>query len=47
MDGEKVIKEEKLMENLGRVRSIAQGPDGLIYVSVENPGMVVRLIPGS
>jgi glucose/arabinose dehydrogenase len=46
LDGEKVISEERIIENLGRVRSIAQGPDGLIYVSVESPGMVVRLIPG-
>lgn len=45
LDGEKVINEEKLIENLGRVRSIAQSPDGLIYVSVESPGMVIRLIP--
>jgi glucose/arabinose dehydrogenase len=47
LDGEKVVKEEKLIENLGRVRSILQGPDGLIYVSVESPGLVVRLIPAN
>lgn len=46
LDGEEVVKEEKIIENLGRVRSILQGPDGLIYVSVESPGMVVRLVPG-
>lgn len=45
LDGEKVVKEEKLIENMGRVRSILQGPDGLIYISLESPGMVVRLIP--
>jgi glucose/arabinose dehydrogenase len=45
LDGEKVVKEEKLIEGLGRVRSILQGPDGLIYVSVESPGMVLRLVP--
>ena len=45
LDGEKVIHEEKLIENLGRVRAITQGPDGFIYVSTEGPGMVVRLVP--
>ena len=45
LDGEQVINEEKLIENLGRIRSITQGPDGLIYVSMESPGMVVRLLP--
>jgi len=43
LDGEKVIKEEKLLENMGRVRSIATGPDGMIYVAVESPGMVLRI----
>ena len=45
LDGEKVIHEEKLFENLGRVRAITEGPDGYIYVSTESPGMVVRIIP--
>jgi glucose/arabinose dehydrogenase len=45
LDGETVVSEEKIIENLGRIRSIAQGPDGLIYVSMESPGMIVRLIP--
>lgn len=45
LDGNKVIHEERIVENLGRVRAITQGPDGYIYVSTEGPGMVVRLIP--
>ncbi len=45
LDGEKVVSEEKMIENLGRIRSIEQGPDGLIYISMESPGMVVRLMP--
>ncbi|WP_299890687.1 PQQ-dependent sugar dehydrogenase [uncultured Lacinutrix sp.] len=39
----KVIKEERLLDNIGRVRSIEQGPDGFIYVGVENLG-IVKLI---
>ena len=44
LDGNKVVKEEKLLDGIGRVRSIEQGPDGYIYVGVENVG-VVKLIP--
>ncbi|TYA53815.1 PQQ-dependent sugar dehydrogenase [Formosa maritima] len=40
----KVIKEEKLLEGLGRVRSLEQGPDGYIYVGIEKLG-IVKLIP--
>lgn len=40
----KLIKEEKLIEGLGRVRSVKQGPDGHIYVGVENLG-IVKIIP--
>jgi len=46
LDGDKVIREEKLVDLIGRVRSIVQGPDGYIYVGVENMG-IVKLIPGS
>lgn len=44
LEGNKVIKEEKLIEGIGRVRSIEQGPDGYIYVGVENVG-IVKIIP--
>ncbi|MBT8267507.1 MAG: PQQ-dependent sugar dehydrogenase [Bacteroidia bacterium] len=40
----KVVSEEKLIEGLGRVRSVKQGPDGYIYVGVENVG-IVKIIP--
>jgi len=36
----KVIKEEKILEGLGRVRSIEQGNDGYLYVGIENLGIV-------
>ncbi|MEY8848401.1 PQQ-dependent sugar dehydrogenase [Psychroserpens sp. XS_ASV72] len=39
----KVTKEERLLDGLGRVRSVEQGPDGYIYVGVENLG-IVKLI---
>ncbi|RLD27678.1 MAG: PQQ-dependent sugar dehydrogenase [Bacteroidetes bacterium] len=40
----KVVKQEKLIDGLGRVRSVKQGPDGYIYVGVENVG-IVKIIP--
>ena len=30
---------------IGRVRNVVMGPDGLVYVAIENPGKIVRLIP--
>jgi len=44
LSNNKVIKQEKLLEGLGRVRSVNQGPDGYIYVGVENVG-IVKIIP--
>lgn len=40
-----VVKREKLLEDIGRVRNVVMGPDGLVYVSIENPGKILRLIP--
>lgn len=44
MDGNKVIKREKILADKGRVRNIKQGPDGLIYVAVEGKG-IYKLVP--
>ena len=44
--GNKVVKEEILLKNIGRLRDVRMGPDGYIYVSVENPaGAIFRLVP--
>ena len=45
LEGNTVTEKEVMLENLGRVRAIEEGPDGLIYIAVEGPGMIVRLIP--
>lgn len=46
LDGSRVTGEEKLLKNIGRVRDVRMGPDGYIYVAVENKNIsVVRLIP--
>ena len=44
LENNKVVGEERLLNGIGRVRSIKQGPDGYIYVGVENLG-IVKLIP--
>lgn len=40
-----VIHREKLLEDIGRVRNVVMSPDGLVYVAIENPGKILRLIP--
>ncbi len=39
-----VVKREKLLEGMGRVRNVRQGPDGYIYVAVERVG-IVKILP--
>ena len=45
----KVIHEENLLKNVGRMRHVAMGPDGYIYVAVEGEegrdGAVYRIVP--
>jgi len=45
MDGQKVVGEERLLENIGRLRDIKMGDDGYVYFTVENPGLVFRIMP--
>jgi glucose/arabinose dehydrogenase len=40
-----VMHREKLLEGIGRVRNVVMGPDGFIYVAVETPGKILRLVP--
>ena len=44
--GGKVIKEHKLLEDLGqRVRDVRQGPDGWLYVLTDSTrGQLIRLV---
>lgn len=45
LDGTTFVAEEKLLENIGRIRHVAQSPDGFIYVITEGPGQLVKLLP--
>jgi len=44
LKNDKVVEEKKILEGIGRVRSIEQGPDGYIYVGVENLGLVKLVV---
>ena len=42
----KVAREHRLLEGVGRVRDVRQGPDGLLYlVTDESDGKLVRVVP--
>ncbi len=50
LDGERVVHEERLLKKeLGeRIRTVAQGPDGAIYLLTdERKGRLLRLVPAS
>jgi glucose/arabinose dehydrogenase len=43
----RVAREHKLLEGIGRVRDVRQGPDGLLYVLTDSAqGRLLRLAPG-
>ncbi len=43
----KVVSQEIILKNVGRVRDVATGPDGLIYVILNGPDRIVRLVPAN
>lgn len=47
LDGEKVVREERLLKNvLGRIRDVRTAPDGFIYLLTDEPnGVLARLEP--
>lgn len=45
LEGHKVVETERLLEGIGRVRNVRVSPDGYIYVAVEQPGKILKLIP--
>jgi glucose/arabinose dehydrogenase len=40
-----VTHQEVLFRGLGRVRDVVDGPDGYLYVAINDPGVIVRLVP--
>lgn len=43
LEGNTITKDERILEGIGRVRNVKQGPDGAIYVAVEGPGRIIRV----
>jgi glucose/arabinose dehydrogenase len=36
LDGRRVVSQEDLIKNYGRIRDVAEGPDGYLYFSTSN-----------
>jgi glucose/arabinose dehydrogenase len=49
LDGGKVVHEERMLtDTLGRIRDVAQGPEGFVYILVDaGDGVLARLEPGT
>ncbi len=45
LDGYEVVRQENLLEGIGRLRQVKMGPDGYIYIAVEGPDAIFRLLP--
>ncbi len=41
----KVVEQEIILKDLGRVRDVTEGPDGYLYVILNGPDRVIRLVP--
>lgn len=45
VSGHTVTHQETILKGFGRVRHVINGPDGLLYVTLNDPGRIVRLVP--
>ena len=45
MNGSEVTGQEELLKGIGRIRDVHMGSDGYLYIAVESPGRVIRLVP--
>jgi glucose/arabinose dehydrogenase len=49
LNGQRVISEETLVQQMGRIRDVRQGPDGYIYLAIEDrdgkPTPILRMEP--
>ncbi|MGE0000607.1 MAG: PQQ-dependent sugar dehydrogenase [Fimbriimonadaceae bacterium] len=44
-DGDKLVEREELIHGLGRIREVAVGRDGYVYVALNQPDKIIRLVP--
>ena len=40
-----VVSQEVILKNIGRIRDVRSGPDGFVYVVLNDPDKVIRLVP--
>jgi glucose/arabinose dehydrogenase len=45
IENRQVVEQELVLKGIGRVRDVAGGPDGFLYVVLNDPHHIVRLIP--
>ena len=45
INNNKVIDEELVYQAGSRIRDVETGPDGYIYLALEDPGRIIRFIP--
>lgn len=46
VEGDEILEETRLVEGIGRIRAVEEGPDGYIYFTAEGDG-VYRLMPST
>ena len=44
-DGTRLIEREELLHGLGRVRDVVVAPDGSVYVALNDPDQIIRIVP--
>lgn len=45
IEGERLVSHEIILKDEGRIRDVASGPDGLIYLVLNGPDRIARLVP--
>ena len=45
MDGNTVVSQEVLLADVGRIRDVHQGNDGYMYIVMDDPGRLIRIVP--
>ena len=43
VDGNKLVEEERILKDIGRVRAVEMGADGFLYVGVEEKGRILKV----
>ncbi|WP_269540295.1 PQQ-dependent sugar dehydrogenase [Cerasicoccus fimbriatus] len=45
LNGEEVVRDEIILEDRGRLRDVGSGPDGAVYLVLNSPDELARLVP--